>query len=171
MNPYNPYFSMPQNNYLSPYMSRLNNLEQQQQYQQMYQNGYIQPNVPTQNNNFGTSNQQMVIQGKIVDSYDVFKATDVPLDGSITYFPQVDGSVIYTKQLGMDGNPKINVYELRNNNENVVQTNTNNIQKQDIEKLYQEITELKKGMNNILNMFDELKSEMSKKPLQSKGVK
>lgn len=160
MNPFNPYFNMPQNNYLSPYMSRLNNLEQQQ-YNQQYQNGYIPPNMQPQSNNFGTQNPPMVIQGKVVDSYDVFKAMDVPLDGSITYFPQVDGSVIYTKQLQMDGTSKVNVYELKNPNANVTQNNTNNIQKEDIEKLYQDISELKKGMNNILNMFNDLKNGIS----------
>lgn len=173
MNHYNPYFYPPynsQNNYLSPYMNRLNNLEQQQQ----YQNGYIQPNVQPQSNNFGAQNQPMVIQGKVVDSYDVFKAMDVPLDGSITYFPQVDGSVIYTKQLQMDGTSKVNIYELKNPNNNVEQINTNNIQKEDIEKIYQDISEVKKGLNNILSMFDELKNDISNKsvkPLPTKGGK
>lgn len=54
-----------------------------------------------------------VIPGKMVDSIDVVKAFDIPLDGSITYFPATDGSAIYTKQLGQDGAPRVRVYRLQ----------------------------------------------------------
>jgi len=51
------------------------------------------------------------IQGKQVDSLDVVKATDVPFDGSVSYFPLTDGSAIVTKQLQMDGTSKIVVFK------------------------------------------------------------
>lgn len=51
------------------------------------------------------------LNGKIVDSIDVVKATDVPFDGSISYFPLADGTGIVTKQLQMDGTSKIMVYK------------------------------------------------------------
>ena len=51
------------------------------------------------------------LNGKIVDSIDVVKATDVPFDGSVSYFPLADGSGIVTKQLQMDGTSKIMVYK------------------------------------------------------------
>lgn len=51
------------------------------------------------------------IQGKQVDSVEVVKATDVPFDGSISYFPLTDGTAIVTKQLQMDGTSKIVVYK------------------------------------------------------------
>ena len=49
--------------------------------------------------------------GKSVDNIDVVKATDIPLDGSISYFPLTDGSAIVSKQLQNDGTSKIVVYK------------------------------------------------------------
>ena len=49
--------------------------------------------------------------GKAVESIDVVKATDIPLDGSISYFPLTDGSAIVSKQLQNDGTSKIIVYK------------------------------------------------------------
>lgn len=61
--------------------------------------------IPTQQyNTFG-------LQGKTVDSVDVVKATDIPLDGSVSYFPFVDGSAIATKNIQPDGTSKITVYK------------------------------------------------------------
>ena len=51
------------------------------------------------------------LQGKTVDNIEVVKATDIPLDGSISYFPLVDGSSIITKQLMQDGTSRMIVYK------------------------------------------------------------
>ena len=51
------------------------------------------------------------LQGKSVDSIDVVKAMDIPLDGSGSYFPLTDGTAIVTKQLQMDGSSKTVVYK------------------------------------------------------------
>ena len=51
------------------------------------------------------------LQGKTVDNIEVVKATDIPLDGSVSYFPLVDGSAIITKQLQADGTSRIVVYK------------------------------------------------------------
>ena len=51
------------------------------------------------------------LQGKSVDSIDVVKAMDIPLDFSISYFPLTDGSAIVTKQLQTDGTSKTVVYK------------------------------------------------------------
>ena len=55
--------------------------------------------------------KQIGLQGKSVDSIDVVKAMDIPLDGSVTYFPLTDGTAIVTKQLQPDGTSKIVVYK------------------------------------------------------------
>lgn len=55
--------------------------------------------------------QPIGLQGKSVDSLDVVKAMDIPLDGSISYFPLTDGSAIITKQLQADGSSKTVVYK------------------------------------------------------------
>ena len=66
---------------------------------------------------FNQQPQQMVsmrfnnLQGKSIDNLEVVKAMDIPLDGSISYFPLVDGSAIVTKQLQQDGTSKITIYK------------------------------------------------------------
>lgn len=70
-------------------------LSQLQQFQQTLQ--------PAQ---MSTSNQLMTL-GKIVDSVDVVKATDVPMDGNMYYFPKADGTEIYAKQWMQNGQTRI----------------------------------------------------------------
>lgn len=55
--------------------------------------------------------QPVSLQGKSVDSIDVVKAMDIPLDGSISYFPLTNGTAIVTKQLQQDGSSKTIVYK------------------------------------------------------------
>lgn len=97
-NPYgNPYFNSPF--YNSPYSY------------QPAQPRNIQPTQITPQTNQPQQYNQTILQGKSVDSIDVVKATDVALDGSICYFPLIDGSAIITKQLQQDGTSKITVYK------------------------------------------------------------
>lgn len=56
-------------------------------------------------------NKPIGLLGKSVDSIDVVKAMDIPLDGSISYFPLTDGSAIVTKQLQADGTSKTIIYK------------------------------------------------------------
>lgn len=56
-------------------------------------------------------NTQMNLLGKSVDSIEVVKAMDIPLDGSISYFPLTDGSAIVTKKLQADGTSKTIIYK------------------------------------------------------------
>lgn len=51
------------------------------------------------------------LQGKQVESIDVVKATDIPFDGSINYFPLLDNSAIITKQLQNDGTTKLTIFK------------------------------------------------------------
>lgn len=51
------------------------------------------------------------LQGKLVDSIDVVKGAEIPLDGSVSYFALTDGTAIVTKQLQNDGSSKIIVYK------------------------------------------------------------
>lgn len=51
------------------------------------------------------------LQGKSIDNLEVVKAMDIPLDGSISYFPLVDGTAIVTKQLQQDGTSKITIFK------------------------------------------------------------
>ena len=102
-------------------------------------NPYFQPqrfDQPLQN--------RALLNGKSVDSIDVVKAIDIPLDGSVNYFPLIDGSAIVTKQLGLNGTTKITVYK---------PTETEEPKKieyatvEDIDILKNEIKELKNKLN------------------------
>ena len=98
------------------------------------------------------------LQGKQVDSVDVVRATDVPFDGSISYFPLTDGSAIVTKQLQMDGTSKIVVFKPFNE------------QKSEVKYLTSE--DLEKAINGLnLNEIDNIKEEIKeiKKQMKKKG--
>ena len=94
MNYYPGYGNQYFNNQMQPQIPRMNMMEQQ----------YTQYTQPLYKQSIG-------LQGKSVDSVDVVKAMDIPLDGSISYFPLTDGSAIVSKQLQMDGTSKTIIYE------------------------------------------------------------
>lgn len=94
------YFMQPQYQQQMQYNPYMQRMEQLQQYQQNLQ----QPISPAQMS--GTS-QQMGVIGKIVDSIDAVKATDVPMDGNMYYFPKADGTEIFSKQWLANGQTRI----------------------------------------------------------------
>ena len=89
----------------APQFQRLQQMEQQ--YPQFAQQN--QPSYPQNPQRYPQPN--IGLQGKSVESLDVVKAMDIPLDGSISYFPLTDGSAIITKQLQRDGTSKTTVYK------------------------------------------------------------
>lgn len=131
----NPY--MPMQN---PYMDRMAQL---QQYQQSLQ----QPMLPTQMS--GTN--QMSALGKMVDSIDVVKATDIPMDGNAYYFPKADGTEVYCKQWLQNGTTRILTFKP------VLEDNPNNLSP-DTEKLKislsDEVTDV------FMKRFDELEKRI-----------
>lgn len=131
----NPY--MPVQN---PYMDRINFL-------QNYQQGLQQPVVPTQM----SGANQMSALGKMVDSIDVVKATDIPMDGNAYYFPKADGTEVYCKQWLQNGTTRILTFKP------VFEDNPNNVSS-DTEKLKislsDEVTDV------FMKRFDELEKRI-----------
>lgn len=84
-----------------PYQDRLAQL--QNQYNQAIP--YNQPVVQQ-------SQQATVLSGQMVGSLDEVKGKDVDLSGNPTWYPKVDGTEIYRKQLQPDGTSKIITYTL-----------------------------------------------------------
>ena len=86
------------------------------------------------------------IQGRIVDNIDVVKATEISLDGSISYFPIADGSAIVTKQLQADGTSKLMVYKpvITETPKNI----TNDEFEKEISKLRDEIEKINKRLGD-----------------------
>lgn len=122
-------------------------------------NNYV-PNIPTQNN----------LLGKIVDNVDVVKATDIPLDGSVSYFPLTDGSAIVTKKLGANGTSEIQVYKPVIEEQNVEQKEEKKyITIEDIEDLNKKISKL--DNSEVLDtLSDEIKS-LTKEVRELKDIK
>ena len=86
-------------------------------YNPYYNYGQQPQQMPRQNPQIYKSQNTTGLQGKVVDSLDVVKATDIPYDGSISYFPLTDNSAIITKQLQQDGTSKVVVYKPITDNE------------------------------------------------------
>lgn len=96
--------------------------------------------------------------GKSVDNIDVVKATDIPLDGSISYFPLTDGSAIVSKQLQNDGTSKITIYKpTQEEKKEAIQFATlediqdaiNDLDLSDIQDLKDDIKEIKKQLKEF----------------------
>lgn len=134
---YNPYY--PQ--------QRFQNVEQPNQ----------QPIMPTYQQSMQLTKPSYLL-GKSVDNIDVVKATDIPLDGSISYFPLTDGSAIVSKQLLDNGSSKITIFKpVKEQNEDVTY-----ITRKDLEK----------ALNDIdLSELDDIKQDIReiKKQLKKKG--
>ena len=143
MQPYQNFYSQ-MSNYgqmmPNPYMDRMAQLQQ-------YQQNLQQPIVPAQT---PVSNQMSAL-GKMVDSIDVVKATDIPMDGNAYYFPKADGTEVYCKQWLQNGTTRILTFKP------VFEDNHNNLLS-DTEKLKislsDEVTDV------FMKRFDELEKRI-----------
>lgn len=145
MQPYQNFYPQMNNNYQmpmqNPYMDRMAQL---QQYQQSLQQPMSQTSIP------GAS-QQMNVIGKIVDSIDVVKATDVPMDGNMYYFPKADGTEIFGKQWMPNGQTRILTFKP------VLDAETNNVSNAD-EKLKFDLSD--EATEVFMKRFDELEKRL-----------
>ena len=131
-------------NYL-PQMSNMYN--PYQNYLQNYQQSLQQPVVPTQI----SGADQMSALGKIVDSVDVVKATDVPMDGNIYYFPKADGTEVFAKQWLNNGTTQILTFK-------PVLNDKTDILSGDTEKLEFDLSE--KATEGIMAKLNELSEKI-----------
>lgn len=135
------------------------NYYNQQKYQPMpmqpvntpnYMQPIIQPATPNS------------LLGKAVESIEVVKAMDIPLDGSISYFPITDGTAIVSKQLLTDGTSKMVVYRpTEEDKKDVIKYAT----LEDIEEAIGEI-----DLSDIQDLKDEIK-DIKKQLKEMKKVK
>ena len=144
MQQYQAFYPQMNNNYQTPtqnpYMDRMAQL---QQYQQSLQ----QPLVPTQM----SGANQMSALGKMVDSIDVVKATDIPMDGNAYYFPKADGTEVYCKQWLQNGTTRILTFKP------VFDDSTNNLSS-DKEKLKISLSD--EFTKAFMKRFDELEKRI-----------
>ena len=121
---------------------QMERLSQLQQFQQNLQQPQMQGNFAT--------------LGKIVESIDIVKATDIPMDGNMYYFPKADGTEIYAKQWGANGQTRILTFKpfesdkVSNSSVEEEKTNTSGIEEftevleTKLNELYNKITAPKK---------------------------
>lgn len=86
------------------YPINYNLMNPQQQYASHftpYLQQQIQQQIPMQNN---------LSTGKIVDSIEAVKVTDIPMDGNAYYFPKADGTEVYAKRWLSNGKTEIDRY-------------------------------------------------------------
>ena len=91
--------------------------QQMQGYRNQYYQNQVQPRQIEQFPQYGQPQQTVYnkpvvsLQGKLAESIDVIKATEISLDGTVNFFPLIDGSAIFTKQLQPDGTTKMVMYK------------------------------------------------------------
>ncbi len=147
--------------YVNPYYLQQN----QQGYPQYYnplaqaQNRAIdyQQNIP---NNYQQNQIVQGINGKIIAEMSQITANDVPMDGSVAFFPKQDLSEVYAKSWNADGTIRTVTYKpvLDNDPKNVPT---------DTEKLKCELSD--EATEGIMNKFDEISDRLGQleKSLQS----
>lgn len=84
-----------------------------------------------------------------VASLEEVKVSPIDFDGSVFYFVDAGNKRIYTKQIGMDGMPIVNLYEQKE----VQQESNNYVTKEEFESTIQKIME-KLSPNTASSTFD-----------------
>lgn len=96
-NNYGNLYGQPISNPMVGYQERMAQLQQQYNMPQQMPQQYAQPING--------------LLGKIVDSLEVVKATDIPMDGNCYYFPKADGTEVYAKRWLASGATEVLVYK------------------------------------------------------------
>lgn len=141
-------FMQPQFN---PYLQRMENL---QQFQQAIQQPQIAPAQVQTVNQFPTL-------GKMVESIDIVKATDIPIDGNIYYFPKADGTEIYSKTWLPNGQTRILTFKP------ILDDNPNTLSNDEEKLKFDTIEQVLGGIQNDIKTINE-KIDKINKPTRSK---
>ena len=138
-------YLQPQQPYVNPYLQRMENLQQFQQ--------ALNP-APVQN--------QFPALGKIVESVDIVKVTDIPMDGNPYYFPKADGTEIYSKQFMPNGHTRILTFKP------LLEDNPSNSPSEDIKTQFGAFGEVLGAIQNDIRMLFDKVDKISK-PAKQKG--
>lgn len=144
------------NNYgYNPYGNRFIGVPQPQQMQQPMAQP-IQPQPIPQ----PIQDTRPILSGKQVDSIDVVKAIEYPLDGSVSYFPLTDGSAIVTKQLQMDGTSKMVVFKPDIEKKEEIKYITQEDMKKALNELdFSELDDIKEDIKDLKQELKDLKKK------------
>ena len=136
-------FMQPQFN---PYLQRMENL---QQFQQAIQQPQIAPAQVQTVNQFPTL-------GKMVESIDIVKATDIPIDGNIYYFPKADGTEIYSKTWLSNGQTRILTFKP------ILDDNPSTLSNDEEKLKFDTIEQVLGGIQNDIKTINEKIDKMNK---------
>ena len=137
-------------NQYNPYMNRFYGQQQTNMPQPMELPQQTQ-NVPQMGLN------RALLNGKQVESIDIVKSLEIPLDGSISYFPLVNGTAIATKQLMQEGTSKITIYEPKKEKESKYVTSD------EFDEKVKDYYELEEQLEDIKKELKEIKSKLKTK--------
>jgi len=130
----------------NPYMDRMNFL---QNYQQSLQQPVAGMQMPLTNQQ-AMPQQPAGINGRIVQAVENINANEVPMDGSMAFFPKQDMSEIYVKGWNADGTIRTIVYKPYTDPKDNQTVNSTSKAENTKFTLSDESTEL------FMNKFDEL---------------
>ena len=117
--------------YVNPYLQRMENLQQFQQ--------TLQPQIP--------------VISKMVDSIDMVKSADIPMDGNMYYFPKADGTEVYGKSWLANGQTRILTFKA------VLEDNPNNVSP-NVEKF--DFGALNERVDNVLECIKSVNEKIDK---------
>lgn len=146
------------NNPYNIYQPRMQPIQPMQPVEPIQQSQQIQPMITP----FMQSTQPSIL-GKQVESIEVVKATEVPFDGSTSYFPLSDGSAIITKKIQSDGTSKIMTYKpiIEKEKESPKYITVDELKEAIDDIDLSELTELRKDLKDLDKRLKDL--EVSKK--------
>lgn len=155
---YQNYQNIPQ------FQNQFSNMQYNQPYQQPMQGMYMDRLTQLQSQQgmqMQNVQQPFMPLGKIVESIDIVKATDIPMDGNMYYFPKADGTEVYMKRWLPNGTTETVAYRPLLQ-EQVEQRN---------EGATIDITNLIQYLNDIQNEIKMLNDKVDKfsRPNNSKG--
>ena len=135
-------YQQPQYN---PYLQRMENLQQFQQVMQQ----------PVQNNpNLSPGLNMLASLVKVVESIDMVKATDIPMDGSMYYFPKADGTEIYGKAWMPNGQTRILTFKpILDNDPNILSQNEGKL---NLEVLGQVLEGIQSDIKTLTEKLDKI---------------
>ena len=149
--------------YVNPYYLQQQQVPNYQQYYSQYAQQNRMPEQQNFNQNIGIQavpyQQNQGIAGKMIADLNQITANDVPMDGSVAFFPKQDLSEVYAKSWNADGTIRTVTYKPVLDGEPKTSAEP--------EKLKCDLSE--ESAQNIMNKFDEISDRLGQleKSLQS----
>lgn len=115
------------------------------------QRGYQQQEIPVQQ--YQTVQQQIGINGKVIQTVENITANDVPMDGSVAFFPKNDLSEIYAKKWNSDGTICTVLFKpiLNNKSTETVENSEINSTEKLTKTVMERFDELEKRIDDFMN--------------------